>query len=184
MVPATGASYNKAFFTNVDTGGVFYAQFNPKEFKLDEKAIWKASDEHDEQDDRGDGPQELDALGVVAGDEVARGAHHAAHGLGEAPVVHLGLDPVDLAPARPRLPLHPREVGARDEDGRGDGDRPPDPLEWSGPAPTTGGFDGQGEGEGGPDRPREADRRGGEGGQPPATLPRREEGDHHGQQAQ
>lgn len=48
MVPATGASYDKAFFTNVDTGGVFYVQFNPKEFKLDEKAIWKASDEHEE----------------------------------------------------------------------------------------------------------------------------------------
>ena len=48
MVPATGASYNKAFFTNVDTGGVFYVQFNPKEFKLDEKANWKASDEHEE----------------------------------------------------------------------------------------------------------------------------------------
>ena len=48
MVPATGASYNKAFFTNVDTGGVFYVQVNPKEFKLDEKANWKASDEHEE----------------------------------------------------------------------------------------------------------------------------------------
>lgn len=30
----------KAFITNVDAGSVFYVQFNPKELKLDEKAIW------------------------------------------------------------------------------------------------------------------------------------------------
>ena len=37
----------KAFFTNVDKGSeVFYVQFNPKEVKLDEKAIWKPSGEH------------------------------------------------------------------------------------------------------------------------------------------
>lgn len=47
MGQATGASYNKAFFTNVDTQSVFYVQFNPKDFKLDEKANWKASDEHE-----------------------------------------------------------------------------------------------------------------------------------------
>ncbi len=47
MAPASGASSSKAFFTNVDTGSVFFVQFNPKEFKLDEKAMWKASDEHE-----------------------------------------------------------------------------------------------------------------------------------------
>jgi LysM repeat protein len=47
MGQASGASYNKAFFTNVDTQSVFYVQFNPKEFKLDEKANWKASDEQE-----------------------------------------------------------------------------------------------------------------------------------------
>ncbi|MCB9699145.1 MAG: LysM peptidoglycan-binding domain-containing protein, partial [Alphaproteobacteria bacterium] len=45
MAPASSGS--KAFFTNVDTGSVFFVQFNPKEFKLDEKANWKASDEHE-----------------------------------------------------------------------------------------------------------------------------------------
>ena len=43
-----GDAYNKAFFTNTDTSEVFYVQFNPKEFKLDEKANWKASDERQE----------------------------------------------------------------------------------------------------------------------------------------
>lgn len=36
----------KATIQNVDEGGTFTVQFNPKEFKLDEKANWKASDEH------------------------------------------------------------------------------------------------------------------------------------------
>lgn len=40
------AGSEKAFFTNVDEGGVFYVQFNPQELKLDEKAIWKPSGEH------------------------------------------------------------------------------------------------------------------------------------------
>ena len=42
-----GDAYDKAFFTNTDTNEVFYVQFNPKEFKLDEKATWKASDEQE-----------------------------------------------------------------------------------------------------------------------------------------
>lgn len=46
MAAASGGS-SKAFFTNVDAGGTFHVQFNPKEFKLDEKASWKASDEHE-----------------------------------------------------------------------------------------------------------------------------------------
>jgi len=36
----------KATIQNVDEGQTFTVQFNPKEFKLDEKANWKASDEH------------------------------------------------------------------------------------------------------------------------------------------
>jgi LysM repeat protein len=36
----------KATIQNVDEGQTFIVQFNPKEFKLDEKANWKASDEH------------------------------------------------------------------------------------------------------------------------------------------
>lgn len=40
------AGSEKAFFTNIDEGGVFYVQFNPQELKLDEKAIWKPSGEH------------------------------------------------------------------------------------------------------------------------------------------
>lgn len=36
---------SKAYFTNVDGGGTFYCQFNPKELKLDDTASWKPSDE-------------------------------------------------------------------------------------------------------------------------------------------
>lgn len=40
----------KAFFTNIDKGSeVFHVQFNPKELKLDEKAIWKPSGEQQTQ---------------------------------------------------------------------------------------------------------------------------------------
>jgi LysM repeat protein len=42
----SGANSGKASFTNTDTNQVFTVQFNPKEFKLDDKANWKASDEH------------------------------------------------------------------------------------------------------------------------------------------
>jgi hypothetical protein len=38
-------SGSKAYFTNVDGGGTFYCQFNPKELKLDDTASWKPSDE-------------------------------------------------------------------------------------------------------------------------------------------
>lgn len=49
MSAAAGGS-EKAFFTNVDKGSeVFHVQFNPKELKLDEKAIWKPSGEHQEE---------------------------------------------------------------------------------------------------------------------------------------
>ena len=44
---ATVGGSEKAFFTNVDLGGeIFHVQFNPKELKLDEKAIWADSGEH------------------------------------------------------------------------------------------------------------------------------------------
>ena len=36
----------KAYITNIDQGDTFHVQFNPKELKLDEKAIWKPSGEH------------------------------------------------------------------------------------------------------------------------------------------
>ncbi len=38
-------SGGKAYFTNVDGGGTFYCQFNPKELKLEDTASWKPSDE-------------------------------------------------------------------------------------------------------------------------------------------
>lgn len=44
---ASGGS-EKAYFTNADeTNEVYHVQFNPKEFKLDDKAIWNPSDEHE-----------------------------------------------------------------------------------------------------------------------------------------
>jgi len=44
----TSGGSEKAFFTNADNSGeVFYVQFNPKEFKLDDKAAWKDSGEHE-----------------------------------------------------------------------------------------------------------------------------------------
>jgi LysM repeat protein len=46
MVVAAGGS-NKAFFLNVDESKAFYVQFNPKEFKLDERATWTQSDEQE-----------------------------------------------------------------------------------------------------------------------------------------
>ncbi len=47
MAETSGGS-EKAFFTNADkTSEVFHVQFNPKEFKLDEKAAWKDSGEHE-----------------------------------------------------------------------------------------------------------------------------------------
>jgi len=47
MAETSGGS-EKAFFTNADLSSeVFYVQFNPKEFKLDEKAAWKDSGEHE-----------------------------------------------------------------------------------------------------------------------------------------
>ncbi len=45
----TSGGSEKAFFTNLDKPKdeeVFHVQFNPKEFKLDEKATWKDSEEH------------------------------------------------------------------------------------------------------------------------------------------
>ena len=48
MAAASGGNeFGKAFFTNVDKDKTFYVQFNPKEFKLDESAAWKPSDEHE-----------------------------------------------------------------------------------------------------------------------------------------
>lgn len=38
-------SGGKAYFVNVDAGGTFYVQFNPKELKLEDTASWKSSDE-------------------------------------------------------------------------------------------------------------------------------------------
>lgn len=38
-------SGGKAYFTNVDGGGTFYCQFNPKELKLEDTASWQPSDE-------------------------------------------------------------------------------------------------------------------------------------------
>jgi LysM repeat protein len=46
MGSASGAS--AAYFENLDQGGKFEVQFNPKEFKLNDKANWKASDEQQE----------------------------------------------------------------------------------------------------------------------------------------
>jgi LysM repeat protein len=44
----TSGGSEKAFFTNAEkTSEVFYVQFNPKEFKLDDKAAWKDSPEHE-----------------------------------------------------------------------------------------------------------------------------------------
>ncbi|MBX2797770.1 MAG: LysM peptidoglycan-binding domain-containing protein [Myxococcales bacterium] len=48
MAQTSGASTEKAFFTNKDSGDVFYVQYNPKEFKLDDKALWKPSEEVDQ----------------------------------------------------------------------------------------------------------------------------------------
>ena len=41
---------DKAYFQNVDSGSTFYVQFNPKEFKMDESASWKDSDEQEKQE--------------------------------------------------------------------------------------------------------------------------------------
>jgi hypothetical protein len=41
--------YEKASFTNDDTGANFQVQFNPKEFKLDESAAWKDSEEFQQE---------------------------------------------------------------------------------------------------------------------------------------
>lgn len=38
-------SGGKAYFVNIDAGGTFYVQFNPKELKLEDTASWKSSDE-------------------------------------------------------------------------------------------------------------------------------------------
>jgi len=43
-------SGSKAYFENIDQGGRVYVQFNPKEFKVNDKANWKASDEHEASD--------------------------------------------------------------------------------------------------------------------------------------
>ena len=48
MAQASGVE--KARFESLDGGGTFTVQFNPKELKLDEKASWKASDEHGEDE--------------------------------------------------------------------------------------------------------------------------------------
>lgn len=44
MDSTSGSSQEKAFFTNLDTRSVFRVQFNPKELKLDDGAVWNASD--------------------------------------------------------------------------------------------------------------------------------------------
>ncbi len=41
--------HKKASFTNLDAGASFQVQFNPKEFKLDETAAWKDSDEFQQE---------------------------------------------------------------------------------------------------------------------------------------
>lgn len=38
-------SGGKAYFVNIDAGGTFHVQFNPKELKLEDTASWKSSDE-------------------------------------------------------------------------------------------------------------------------------------------
>ena len=48
MAETSGGNSNKAYFTNLDQegdGATFYVQFNPKDYSIADKAIWKQFEE-------------------------------------------------------------------------------------------------------------------------------------------